>query len=62
MKNCDKDIFENGELVGIFDTTKELAEARCLRATEMSKKYKYDWHYAAGRVVVKRVLKEKSND
>lgn len=53
---CNDDVFKYGESVGVFDMTKEEAEAKCKEMTEKSE-FTYDWHFAMGRVHVKRLRK-----
>lgn len=47
-----EDVFKNGESLGLFDMTKEQAEAHCKAETERTGR-KHDWHYFAGRVHIK---------
>jgi len=55
---CNKNIFDHGEFVGMFEFSKEEAEKKCKEASEEKDGlYLYDWHYYAGRVCVKRLLK-----
>ena len=50
--SCNEDIFRNGISLGLFDMTKEQAEAYCKAQTETTG-VQHDWHYIAGRVHVK---------
>lgn len=54
-----KAICHYGELVDIRgDITKEEAEKKCKEASALPDGlYLYDWYYAGGRVVIKRLLK-----
>ena len=52
IDKCDQEVFDRGELVGIFAMTKEQAEAYCTQESQKTG-CKYDWHFAAGRVVIK---------
>lgn len=49
---CNQDVFKNGTVLGIFACTKEVANRLCERLTKETG-YAYDWHYVAGRVVIK---------
>lgn len=49
---CDPEVFKHGVSVGLFAASKEVAEAACVIATEITGR-KFDWHYIAGRVHVK---------
>ncbi len=51
-ETCDADVFTYGVSVGLFDITKEEAEAYCKRASSVTGR-KHDWHYIAGRVHIK---------
>ena len=53
---CNEDVFKYGESVGIFDMDKEEANAKCAEMTDITD-FIYDWHYAMGRVHVKRLRK-----
>ena len=54
LEECDPDVFRFGEVVGIFDMPKEDAEAMCKGLTQSTGR-KHDWHFSAGRVVVKAI-------
>jgi len=58
-KVCYKAICHYGELVAILDDiTKEEAEKKCKESSALPDGlYLYDWYYAGGRVVIKRLLK-----
>ena len=56
---CDQDVFERGDFVGLYNITKDQAEAMCERLTEQTGD-KHDWHYVAGRVRVLRLPREES--
>ena len=58
---CDMDVYNNGQLVGIFDMPKERAEAYCKDMTEKTG-HKHDWYYAGGRVVVKALIPLKTEE
>lgn len=49
---CDPEVFKHGTSIGIFDMKKDEAQELCKKLTE-EKGYKHDWHFAAGRVVIK---------
>lgn len=51
---CDGDVFERGESVCLLAVKKDLAEAAVRLASALTGD-KYDWHYIAGRVHVKRL-------
>lgn len=51
-ETCDENIFKNGISLGLFDISKQEAEAFCKQETERTG-IKHDWHYVAGRVHVK---------
>lgn len=52
MKPCDKEVFEKGESLGLFNMTKEEAEAHCKTETERTGRL-HDWHFLGGRVHIK---------
>lgn len=55
---CNKDIYEHGEFVGMFEWTKEHADKVCKDESDNKDSlYLYDWYYRGGRVFVKRLLK-----
>lgn len=51
---CDAEVFERGESVCMLAVPKEHAEAACKIASALTGD-RYDWHYIAGRVHVKRL-------
>lgn len=57
LEKCDKDVFEKGQSLGLFDMTKEQAEQHCLTQTKETGD-KHDWHYVAGRVHIKRLAQK----
>lgn len=54
---CDQDVYEHGTILGVFDMTKDQAEAYCIAETVRTG-HPHDWHYFAGRVLVKVLLPE----
>lgn len=54
-ENCNQDVYEDGVTMGVFDMTKQEAEAYCIAETKRTGNF-HDWHYAGGRVVVKALL------
>ena len=55
-EQCNKDVFEHGESMGLYDIPKEQANQICEKLSEAGE-YQYDWHYIAGRVHLKRMRK-----
>lgn len=53
---CNKEVYERGYLVGVWDKSQEEATAHCKRLTEETGLL-HDWHYFGGRVVIKRLNK-----
>ena len=50
---CDEDIYKNGDIVGVIDGTRSgIVEGLVYEASRESG-IKMDWHYVAGRAVVK---------
>lgn len=49
---CRADVYKSGQLLGIYDMTKEKAQAICSKATELTGT-QYDWNFCGGRVVIK---------
>lgn len=61
-ESCNQDVYKYGESVGIFNMTKDEAEAFCKEQTDLSGDL-YDWHFTMGRVhvmVLKAGVKEKA--
>ena len=56
----DKEVYESGESLGLFDMPKEKADAYCKAETERTGR-KHDWHYFAGRVHIKCLPAPKFN-
>jgi hypothetical protein len=52
-ERCNDSVYRHGEHVGVFAWSKAEAEAYRKRAT--NSKWLYDWHFAAGRVVMMRI-------
>lgn len=57
IDECNADVYKYGQLVGIYDMPKEIAEASCKLATEQSGCL-HDWHYVGGRVYIKALPKD----
>ena len=57
-EKCDNDVFNNGISLGFFDMSKQEAEQFCIDKSKETGD-QYDWHYFAGRVVVKYLPKNK---
>ena len=53
---CNKEVYERGPLVGVWDKSQEEATNHCKRLTEETGLL-HDWHYFGGRVVIKRLNK-----
>lgn len=53
---CNKEVYERGHLVGVWDKSQEEATNHCKRLTEETGLL-HDWHYFGGRVVIKRLNK-----
>lgn len=53
---CNREVFTEGESVGLVDMTKEEVEAHCKKRTAESD-YIYDWHYTMGRPHIMRLKK-----
>lgn len=51
LDQCNRDVYERGEVVGVLDIPKEEAEALCKKKSEETGD-RYDWHYSGGRVIV----------
>lgn len=51
--NCNRAVYKHGETVGIFAWSKDEAESYRKRAS--NHEWLYDWYFAAGRVVMKRI-------
>ena len=51
---CDQEVYDNGSPLAVIDAPKEKAEEICQLATLLSGQ-EIDWHYFAGRVVIKCV-------
>ena len=56
----DKEVYESGESLGLFDMPKEKADAYCKAETERTGR-KHDWHYFAGHVHIKCLPAPKFN-
>ena len=54
LEKCDRDVYDNGETVGLFDMTREQAEHYCLMQTKVTDE-KHDWYWFGGRVCVKKL-------
>lgn len=56
--NCDENVFKYGEIVGVAgEWSKEEAEKWCVDKTRETGDW-YDWHYVAGRAVIKMLPKD----
>lgn len=56
-EQCNADVYKYGESCGFMaNLTKEEVEAKCQELSRTTP-YTYDWHYAAGRIHVKRLAK-----
>jgi len=58
LPDCDRDVYERGEVVGVYNMPKEEAEALRHRLTKETGNL-HDWHYSGGRVVMKVLLEPK---
>ena len=56
---CDHEVFTHGIVVGVFAMLKHEAEAACEKATRETGD-KHDWHYSGGRVVIKRLMRDRA--
>lgn len=56
-EECDLDVFVHGVSVGIFNMTRDEADIACEEATKVTGD-KHDWHYAMGRVHIKRLVRD----
>lgn len=52
MEQCEQDIYENGNIVGVYDGRSEDMERFVVNASKQCG-IKMDWHYCGGRAVVK---------
>lgn len=52
LDKCDTEVFNNGELVGIFDMSKNTANSLCENLSNITG-WKFDWNFAAGRVILR---------
>lgn len=52
---CDVNVYQDGETLEIVALTKAQAEVRCAELRVANPGYLVDWHFAAGRVVLKRL-------
>ena len=56
-EKCNNLIYKYGDTIVANNMSKEEAEKACKDATRDSSEFDYDWHFAGGRTIVKRLAK-----